>query len=287
MSSNEKLGIKAIDTLFPLLLKEWQQSWVNATNSPGELKCSVEAAWGEGYSGADEIIKAMDEAGIETVLATDLLAWSYRRQTRFALDMTETITQMTEKYPGRIYGLADYDPFNIRKSLLKLEEDVKKRQYKGVYIHIYGYDIPLDHQKMYPLYAKCEEMGLPVSMQTGHVLEAMPSGGARPIYLDRIASDFPELTLIGTHTGYPWVDEMISCTIKWPNIYLSISAWLPSYFHPSLTAFMKSRVGAEKVLFGSNGLSWERYIEQMGGMGLRDEALEKVMFKNAKRIFDL
>ena len=80
--------LKTIDTLFPLLLKEWKQSWVDATNSPGELKCSVEAAGGEGYTNADEINKTMDEAGVETVLATDLLAWSYRRQTLLALDLT-------------------------------------------------------------------------------------------------------------------------------------------------------------------------------------------------------
>ena len=278
---------KAIDTLFPLLRKDWLESWVDATNSPGELKCSVEGAWGDGYPNADEIIKTMDASGVETILATDLLAWSYRRQSRFALDMTEVIAEMTAKYPGRVYGLADYDPFKIRESLEKLEEDVKKRNYKGVYIHIYGYDIPLDHRKMYPLYSKCEELGLPVSMQTGHVLEAMPSEGARPMYLDRIANDFRELTLIGTHTGYPWVDEMISCTTKWPNVYLSISAWLPRYFHPSLTTFMKSKLASDKVLFGSNGLSWKRYIEQLSDMGLRDDSLEKILYGNAKRIFDI
>ena len=279
--------LKTIDTLFPLLLEEWQQSWSDATNSPGELKCSVEAAWGAGYPGPEEIIKAMDDAGVETILATDLLAWSYRRQSRFAKDMTEKIAEMTTKYPGRVFGLADYDPFKIRESLDKLEKDVKERNYKGVYIHIYGYDIPLDHRKMYPLYAKCEEMGLPVSMQTGHVLEAMPSEHARPIYIDRIANDFRELTLIGTHTGYPWVDEMISCTTKWPNVYLNFSAWLPKYFHPSLKTFMTSRLASDKVLFGSNGLSWKRYIEQMSAMGLRDDSLEKILYGNAKRIFKL
>ena len=280
-------NFKVIDTLFPLLLREWKQSWADATNSPGELKCAVEAAWGEGYPKAEDIIKAMDEAGVETVLATDLLAWSYRRQTRFALDMTGIIDEMTNAYPGRLFGLADYDPFRIRESLVKLEEDVKERQYKGVYIHIYGYDIPLDHRKMYPLYAKCEELELPVSMQTGHVLEAMPSEHGRPMYLDRIATDFPELVLIGTHTGYPWVDELISCATKWHNIYLSFSAWLPRYFHPSLINFMKSRTGAEKVLFGSNGLSWLRYNEQIAEMGLREDSLEKILYGNAKRIFKL
>ena len=140
----------------------------------------MEAAWGDGYPNAEDIIKTMDETGVETILATDLLAWSYRRQERFALDMTEVIAEMTTKYPGRVYGLADYDPFRIRESLDKLDADVKERNYKGVYIHIYGYDIPLDHRKMYPVYAKCEEIGLPVSMQTGHVLEAMPSEAPAP-----------------------------------------------------------------------------------------------------------
>ncbi len=50
---------KVVDTLFPLLLKEWEQSWVAATNSPGELKCRVEAAWGGGYTTAEDMIAAM------------------------------------------------------------------------------------------------------------------------------------------------------------------------------------------------------------------------------------
>jgi hypothetical protein len=278
---------KAVDTLFPLLLKEWKQSWVEATNAQGELKCKVELAWGDGYEDGAALIAAMDAAGVESVLATDLLAWSYPRQTRFAKDMTKEIADLTERYPGRIYGLADYDPFDIRGSLRKLEEDVGERGYKGVYIHIYGYDIPLDHRKMYPLYARCEELGVPVSMQVGHVLEAMPSEHGRPIQIDRIACDFPGLTLVGTHTGWPWVDELIAVTTKWPNVYLSVSAWLPKYFTPSLVGFIKSRVGAQKVLFGSNGLDWARYRQGFEEMGLREDTLRAVMYENPRRVFAL
>ncbi len=279
--------VKAIDCLFPLLLKEWEDSWVSATNSPGELKCQVEAAWGDGYATDKDLIAAMDKTGVETILATDLLAWSYTRQTRFALDMTDTIDELTKKYPGRVYGLADYDPLNINASLKKLEADVKERNYKGVYIHIYGYDIPLDHRKMYPLYARCEELGVPVSMQTGHVLEAMPSEGARPICLDRIACDFPKLTIIGTHTGYPWVDEMVAVTIKWPNVYLNISAWLPRYFTEPLVSFMKTRVGASKVIFGTNGLPWDRYLAGIDELGLREDTKKAILYDNPKRVHGL
>jgi predicted TIM-barrel fold metal-dependent hydrolase len=278
---------KAIDCLFPLLLKDWLASWLSATNAAGELHCKVEAAWGGGHDSPDALIQAMDAAGVQTVLATDLLAWSYRRQTRFALDTTEMITELTRKYPGRVFGLADYDPFDIRNSLRKLEVDITQRNYKGVYIHIYGYDIPLDHRKMYPLYAKCEEMGIPVAMQTGHVLEAMPSEHARPIYLDRIACDFPDLVQVGTHTGWPWVEELIAVATKWPNVYINISAWLPKYISPSLLAFMKTRVGAEKVLFGSNGLPWDRYLEQIDDLGLRDDAKQAILYDNPRRVYKL
>jgi predicted TIM-barrel fold metal-dependent hydrolase len=279
--------IRAIDCLYPLLLKSWKESWVNATNSAGELKCQVEQAWGEGYDDGEQLIAAMDAAGVETILATDLLAWSYRRQEVFAADMTDEIAALTKKYPGRVYGLADYDPFDIGKSLRKLEVDVKERGYKGVYVHIYGYDIGLDHRKMYPLYAKCEELQIPVSMQVGHVLEAMPSEHGRPIQLDRIACDFRDLTIVGTHTGWPWVDEMIAVATKWPNVYINISAWLPKYFDANLLRFMRSRTGCEKVLFGSNGLDWMRYLEEMRRLEIPEDRANKIIAENARRIFGI
>jgi uncharacterized protein len=283
----ERTKGRAIDCLFPLLMKEWKESWVQATNSAGELKCEVEASWGEGYDSAEQLIAQMDATGVETILATDLLAWSYTRQTRFALDMTSAITDLTTRYPGRVYGLADYDPNNIRASLEKLETDVKERQYKGVYIHIYGYDIGLDHRKMYPLYAKCQELGVPVSMQVGHVLEAMPSEHGRPMQLDRIACDFPDLVLIGTHTGYPWVDEMLAVANKWPNVYVNISAWLPKYFGPSLVQFMRGRNTHKKVLFGSNGLDWGRYLKEFDRLEIPEERAKAILSGNARRVHDL
>ncbi len=278
---------RSIDCLFPLLLKEWKQSWVKATNSVGELQCEVEASWGKGYDDGDQLIAAMDAAGVEAVLATDLLAWSYVRQTRFAADMTEKIAQLSKRFPGRVYGLADYDPLNIQASLNKLEVDVREHGFKGVYVHIYGYDIGLDHRKMYPLYAKCEEMGVPVSMQVGHVLEAMPSEHGRPMQLDRIACDFPDLVIIGTHTGYPWVDEMLAVANKWPNVYVNIAAWLPKYFGPNLVQFLKGRSTHQKVIFGTNGLDWSRYLMEFDRLEVPEERARAILFDNARRIYDL
>jgi predicted TIM-barrel fold metal-dependent hydrolase len=128
---------------------------------------------------------------------------------------------------------------------------------------------------------------VPVSAQVGYVLEAMPSEYGRPIYLDRIACDFPGLTLIGTHTGYPWVDELISVVMKWPNVYINISAWLPRYFNPALVSFMKTKLATDKIIFGSNGLPWKRYLEQFEELGLGEESKRKMLYENAKRIHKL
>jgi predicted TIM-barrel fold metal-dependent hydrolase len=275
----------AVDTLFPLLLREWKESWVQATNAPGELKCKVEQAWGDGFQTGEEMIAAMDAAGVDSVFATDLLAWSYTRQERFALDMTERIHELSLRYPGRVYGLADYDPNHIHASLHKLEHDVKVRGFKGVYIHIYGYDIGLDHRKMYPLYALCEHLGVVVTMQIGHVLEAMPSEHGRPMQLDRIACDFPGLTLVGTHTGYPWVEEALAVAMKWPNVYLSTSAWLPRYLHPAFLQYMKGGAGSQKVMFGTNGLSWQRYLADFEQLGIPAARAEQILSGNARRAF--
>lgn len=277
----------AVDTLFPLLLREWKESWVQATNSPGELKCKVEQAWGDGFASGQDMIAAMDAAGVASVFATDLLAWSYTRQQRFALDMTTRIHELSQRYPGRVYGLADYDPLHIRASLDKLEGDVKERGFKGVYIHIYGYDIGLDHRKMYPLYALCEHLGVTVTMQIGHVLEAMPSEHGRPMQLDRIACDFPDLRMVGTHTGFPWVDEALAVTMKWPNVYLSTSAWLPKYIAPAFLNFMKGRTGSTKIMFGTNGLSWQRYLSDFDQLGIAPDRAERILAGNARRVFGL
>ena len=277
----------SVDALFPLLLREWKDSWVQATNSPGELKCRVEQAWGEGYADGDELIAAMDHAGVSTVLATDLLAWSYPRQQRFALDMTSRIAELAAQHPGRVYGLADYDPLDIGGSLERMRKQFASGAFVGVYVHIYGYDIGLDHRKMYPLYAMCQELGVPVSMQTGHVLEAMPSEHGRPMQLDRIACDFPNLSIIGTHTGWPWVNEMLAVATKWPNVHINLSAWMPKYLDPALVRFMRGRTGSQKVMFGSNGLNWERWLAEFREMDIPEDRAHRILVDNARQVHRL
>jgi predicted TIM-barrel fold metal-dependent hydrolase len=140
---------------------------------------------------------------------------------------------------------------------------------------------------MYPLYAKCVELDIPVSMQVGHVLESMPSEHGRPIYLDYIAADFPALRVVGAHTGWPWVDELISACYKWENVYIGIDAWMPKYLKPEMVQFINSRLGQDRTVWGTNGLPWKENLQQLDQIGLKPETKRKVLRENAIQLFKL
>ena len=74
----------------------------------------------------------------------------------------------------------------------------------------------------------------------------------RPIpYLDLVALEFPELRIVGGHIGVPWLDEMISLAVKYPNEYIDTSAYTWARYPAGLVDYLPSH-GRRKVLFGSN-----------------------------------
>lgn len=278
---------QAIDFMYYVATEKFMERWDRAKQ--GELICRMERAIGglPRYHSIEEMLQKMDEAGVERVFITQCKMWSYWRKWMYMDTQLEDVLQYTERYPERFAGLAGYNPFRIRESLQEVETAVTRHGFKGVYVHIYGFDIRIDDRKMYPLYAKCEELGVPVSLQVGHVLEAMPSEGARPIYLDRVACDFPQLKLIGAHTGWPWVDELLSVCYKWENIWLGIDAWMPKYLPPQVVQFINSRMGQDRCLWGTNGLPWKENLQQIEQLGLKEEAKRKLLRENAVELFGL
>ncbi len=278
---------KAIDCMYYVATKEFMQKWDLAKE--GELVCRMEKAIGglPRYDSMEQMIGLMDDAGVEKVCITQCKMWSYRNKWMYMDTSLQEVLQYTEKYPDRFVGLAGYNPFRIKESLEEVELAVKHYNFKGVYIHIYGFDIPLHDRKMYPLYAKCEELGVPVSAQVGHVLEAMPSEMGRPIYLDQIACDFPRLKILGAHTGWPWVEELISVCYKWENVWFGIDAWNPKYLSPTVLQFVNSRMGKDRCVWGTNGLPWKENLDQVDQLGLKPEVKQKLLYDNAAELFNI
>jgi uncharacterized protein len=279
--------ITAIDCMYYVATPEFIERWNRAKE--GELICRMEKAIGglPSFPSVEDMLEKMNEAGVEKVFITQCKMWSYRRKWMYMDTHLEDVLEYTANYPDRFVGLAGYDPFHIKESLAEIELAVKEYDFKGVYVHIYGFDIRLDDRKMYPLYAKCEELNIPVSVQVGHVLEAMPSDNGRPIYLDRIACDFPDLKIIGAHTGWPWVDELISVCYKWENVWFGVDAWMPKYLSPQILQFINSRMGQDRSIWGTNGLPWKENLRQLDELGLKEEVKQKLLSENARQLFKL
>lgn len=278
----------AIDIMYYVSTPEFMDRWAKAKE--GELLCRMEKSLGGSlprFPSIGTMLETMDAANVERVFVTQTKMWSYRNKWMYMDTQLEEVQQYIDAAPDRFCGLAGYNPFRISESLDEIERAVRDHGFKGVYVHIYGFDIPLNDAKMYPLYAKCAELDVPVSLQVGHVLEGMPSERGRPIYLDHVACDFPTLKIIGAHTGWPWCEELISLCYKWENVYFGIDAWMPKYLSPTVVHFMNSRMGCDRVLWGTNGLDWETSLAQLEQMGLREDTVRKVVRDNAVELFGL
>ena len=235
----------------------------------------------------DDFIAMMDEAGLEKALIPAIRMMSHKKKTMVWDIQEEEVFEVVKNYSDRLVGLCGFNPLERMDGVRKVEHAVREFGFKGVYIHTYGFGIALDDRLYYPLYAKCVELGIAVSMQVGHSAEHMPNELGRPIHLDNVALDFPELKLVGAHTGWPWTEEMISLAWKHENVFLGIDAHHPKYLEPTVVHFMKTR-GQNKVLYGTNypAVYHKDSIDSIrNDLDLSEKVVDKVLRGNAARVY--
>ncbi|MFC6005426.1 amidohydrolase family protein, partial [Streptomonospora nanhaiensis] len=107
-------------------------------------------------------------------------------------------------------------------------------------------------------------------------------------YLDEVLLDFPELVVVGGHVGFPWLDEVLSLVMKYPNFHIDTSAYALHRLPAELADFARGR-GRTRVLFGSNYpmITPGDCLKQLGKLELGAEAQELFLGGNARRIFNL
>ena len=176
------------------------------------------------------------------------------------------------------------------RGLKELDKAVNDYGFVGAHWYPHWFSMPPDAPQIYPYYARCAELDIPLMLQVGHNLvyskeRRLPSV-AKPILLDQVAIDFPELVLIGIHIGVPWTDEMISMCWKHDNIYTAGDAYAPKHWPPAFIHYAKT-YGRHKVLFGTDWpvIDPERAVREIGDLGFSPEALPMMMRDNALRIF--
>lgn len=230
----------------------------------------------------DAMIKEMDEAGIAIGMVS-------MRQG----NDNDDIARIKEEYPGRFLGMAHINPCEGQKALEDIDRYVINGAADTIIMEPGQFFIedpmPADDPRCYPIYAKCEKKGIIVTLTFGglfcHRLE-----NYNPIYIDRVASDFPNLKIVISHGGWPYVTEICHVAYQHKNVYIS-----PDYYffkiNPGYDQYVTAanNILQDQILFGSCFPSkpLDYAMENIKNIGLTEETLDKILYKNSAKLLGL
>ena len=236
----------------------------------------------------EDLIAALDAGSIERTLITGFDEWSSVHETFIPNDM---VADLAERHPGRFIPFAGADVLRGMSAVREFEELVRGRGFRGLSVRPFMIGLPADDRRYYPLYAKCVELGVPVSIHSSaNWTTVSVSDLGHPRHIDVVAADFPELEVIMSHAGYPWVMEACLLAWKYPNVYLELAAHRPKYLAAPGTGWEPlMRFGTttikEKVLFGTGwfllGRAPAQIVDEFLALPVADDVMEMWLWRNA------
>lgn len=225
-----------------------------------------------------------------------LFAWDAETATGLPAVTNEYIAEIVATHPDRFRGFASVDPHKGAEAVDELERAVRDLGLIGLKTQAGAQNFRPDDHAFYPLWEKASELEIPVLFHVGTTgLGAGTAGGMgvkldnmRPIYVDTVAADFPDLNIIAAHPAWPWQDEMIAVAVHKANIWIDLSGWSPRYFSESLVREMKTRL-QDRVLFGTDYpfITYEKWISAFDELEITDEIREKILKLNAAKLLNL
>jgi predicted TIM-barrel fold metal-dependent hydrolase len=243
----------------------------------------------------DEVILAtLEEANIVYTLVTGFDEASTAGSTFVS---NEAVAAIAARHPDRFLPFAGIDIMRGSDSVRDLEHWVRERGFRGLSLRPFMIGLPADDRRYYPFYEKCVELGIPLSIHaSANWTTCRPSDLGHPRHFDVVACDFPELVLILSHAGYPWVLE--ACLLAWkhPNLYLELAAHRPRYFSAPgagwepLLRFGQTTI-QDKVLYGTGAFLLGRrpseLLAELRELPVRSEVMEKWLWRNAATLMGL
>ena len=203
----------------------------------------------------------------------------------------EVSRQALRDHPDRFVGSGWVDPNRGMKGIRTMVRQYEEFGVRAFTAFNAGYtpQVGLDEALMYPIYAKCVELGVPIFSCVGVPGPRFPMWPQHVERLDRIMYDFPELVFVTRHGCEPWEELAVKLMLKWPNLYYSTSAFAPKHYPKAVIDYANSS-GADKVIYAGYfpmGLSLERIMTDMQNLPLRDEVWPKFLRENAAKLLGI
>lgn len=164
----------------------------------------------------------------------------------------EFVSDYVRRFSAKLVGFAGIDPTDA-DCLDEIRRAQESLGLKGITVSPALQDFHPSDTRAMRVYEECARRRLPIVFQQSHRNALAKLEYARPLMLDAIAAEFPELRIIVAHMGYPWVDETVVLLGKHRHVYADVSGLLqrPWLGYKSLLAAYEYGV-MSKLLFGSD-----------------------------------
>lgn len=234
------------------------------------------------------VLAMLDEANVTRAMITGFDEASTAESTFVS---NESVAAVAQRHPERFIPFCGADIMRGADAVKDVEFWITKRKFRGLSLRPFSIGFPPDDRRYYPFYAKCVELNVPVSIHgSANWTRSRPSELGHPRHFDQVACDFPDLKIVMSHAGYPWVLE--ACLLAWkhPNLYLELGAHRPKYFvAPGAGWDALMRYGTttiqDKILYGTGAFLINRrpkeLIDEMRQLPVPPEILKKWFHDNA------
>lgn len=199
------------------------------------------------------------------------------------------VKEFCDAHPGRFIPVASVDPSNRKQAVRDIDAAVSAG-FRAVNIEPGGSSPPLhtDDRQLYPIYAHCEDRGVPLIIMTGG--NAGPDlSYTAPDRLDRVLGDFPALRIASAHGNWPWAHQILHVAFRRPNLYLSPDYLLSNM--PGMDDFVKAADGwlADRFLYASAFpfAPIKGYLDWFRSLPIRPENLDRILYHNAAEFLGL
>ena len=207
----------------------------------------------------------------------------------------DDVAAFCQAHAPRFVGFAGADPHKGMEAVRELERAVKELGLIGLNLQCFEHKLQANDKKMYPLYAKCVELDIPVNIHCGlNFSSRTPMSFGRPEDLDEVLVDFPELRVCASPPGWPWCEELIAVAWRHPNLWIGLVAVRPKYLASPDSGYgallrYGSTVLRDRIIFGSAYpmMPVARSVQEIAELPIPEEVRRQWLFDNAARFLRL
>jgi predicted TIM-barrel fold metal-dependent hydrolase len=285
-------GVGVVDTMLGFPSADMREVYRFITRQTKDAESQEEFAFPVEY-----MFKDVPEKGLEGssdpvgVTLREMDLWGIERGLIGVGDPAGTGAKAIEAHPDRFIPSTSADPNEGMKGIADLVRAYETWGVRAVGVFPAGTfpQVPINDKKMYPIYAKCVELGIPIFCCAGIPGPRLKAACQHVELIDEVMFDFPDLVFVTRHGCEPWTDLAVKLMLKWPGLHYSTSAFAPKYYPKAIVDYANTR-GADKVIYAGYfpmGLSLQRIMTEMPDVGFKDEVWPKFLRTNALRVLGL